>query len=125
MPPRWTYWEWKAWKARWAEPTTPTIPTIHENTELTDGEESNGSQPTESDVKAHSKVVGYDWMLPISQQYKVIEKDGKRGKPRRVGTVTCKYGGMLLAHWDDDGVQRRDTSTVVRIEVPSQPPQYQ
>ena len=125
MPPRWTYWEWKAWNARWDEPTTPTTQTIHENTELTDGEESNGSQPTKSDVKAHSKLVGYGWMLPRSKWYKVIEVKGKQGRPPRSGMVTCQHGKFLLVHWDDDWVERRDMSSVVRSDAPLQPPQYQ
>ena len=135
MPHRWTYSEWKAWRewkawkawnARWDEPTTPATQTIHENTELSDGEESNGSQPTESyHFKAHSKKDGYDWMLPRRKWYTVIEDKGKQGRPPRTGMVTCQDGDLLCVHWDDDWVERREMSSVVRSDAPLQPPQYQ
>jgi hypothetical protein len=125
MPLRWTYWKWQAWNAQRNNPTWPTITTIYENNDLSDGHKSFGSKPTQSDVKARSKLVGYDWMLPRNKQYMVVEVKGKQSRPPRIGMVTCKHGKCLLVHFEDDWVERRDLSSVVKSEIALHPPQYQ
>ena len=66
-----------------------------------------------------------EWTLPKHKQYRVKEKKGRDGKSPCEGTVTCQAGGVICVNFDDGWVMRTNINKFVRIEAPSQPPQYQ
>ena len=65
------------------------------------------------------------WELPKHKRYRVREIKGSEGKEIREGTVTCQSGDVICVNFDDGWVMRTNINKFVRIEVPSQPPQYQ
>ena len=97
--------------------TTRAQPTIDEDTELRDGEEPQDERTILCD-KDHDK----DWTLPKRQQYKVIEKKGRYGKPHRKGTVLAKDRQRLCVGFEDGWSEYFLNTSVVEIEVASQPP---